>query len=225
MSDCDSFAGDAVLLVANELGAERRRSLEAHLETCADCSAMVEELVHAHEALHSREVGRMPAALRHRLMGSVHPRRFPSRLASLVPAAAAACAVLVLWIGGRGKPLDGPPPVGPPTSVDDAASVEVLGDEGLADLANHIFDLSRAGVARAIPSTALTLVGGRGNPDEDDLMSSPWSTSERAGVDRELRSLAQRIRDLDKDAWYLSPPRKDGSPSSGVGRENRVRFG
>jgi len=114
MSLCKSIDTLAMAYLDDELAAEERHELEAHVAECVSCRARLEgDQADLDVIKRALVVAPAPDLLRARLLralDSVHPQdrtaQRPRRYPSILPASAmaAAAAALVLFIGVQGKP-------------------------------------------------------------------------------------------------------------------------
>ena len=211
MTSCDSFAEDLLLLLEGGLPKERRAALDEHLSSCPDCRAALADLRLADERLKGRGPEALPTELRRAVRRRLR-RPIVLRPAVLVLAAAAACILLAVGlIALLSRNGQMPAPQGPKAVEIPAEAAQALSGENLARLDWKVTALSRERVARAIPSSGLSLLDAGGNlDDQDDVLSAPPA----ARIDRDLRSLAKRIETLGRQTWYLPPAGSQGAPSS-----------
>jgi hypothetical protein len=166
-------------MVDGTLGAIRRADLEAHLDTCEDCRALLADLERLHEA--TRDLGELPLpdgawlqiAGRLRQEGRVQaperpaPRRFvPSRVAVLALAAALILAVgmsLVLLLPETRRQTPPAAPVPQATQPVDQQAVEAAQTEvdqaqkQMETAIAHMEQITRANQRALDPTTAATL--------------------------------------------------------------------
>ena len=131
---CEQFLESIGELVDGTLDGAPRHALEAHLQTCAQCALLVEELLVVRRAARAMSPLALPPAAWARLDASISRRRAEARWRFMLPLAAAALLVLavtgmLMWRAGttapesvsRARPAAGPAP----TSGELAGSVDV----------------------------------------------------------------------------------------------------
>jgi len=103
MSFCEAYIEDVSALLDGELDELAAKRAEAHLEACAECKALYDELSAVQGAFPEMETDvppRMAPGVMHLLSASSTENPWRRRVARLIPIAA--CVVVIVWISGQG---------------------------------------------------------------------------------------------------------------------------
>lgn len=172
MSDCSKYMDLCSAMIDGEITREEKRELEAHLESCPDCAAYLEDLRWMRDAWHVLEE-QGPASLHEDIMAGIEAeaqktvmplekKRRPLPVFTML-AAAAACVMLVAS-GSLSKFFN--------TGGSSAPTVGV--NMAMADAGNAT---GEAGAAGAAPRAQMYDAGAQ--PESDEAMAP--QTGEKAG--------------------------------------------